>query len=133
MAQNLHYNLQYQRQSTNTPLTPQDQFSIGGRWSVRGFNGERTLIADRGWWVRNDIGWYLPLPGHELYVGVDYGEVGGRSGAYLLGRHLAGSAVGVRGNVLNTRYDLFAGKPLSKPNGFKTDSLAVGFNLNWLY
>ncbi len=64
---------------------------------------------------------------------MDYGEVGGRSGAYLLGRHLAGSAVGVRGNVLNTRYDLFAGKPLSKPNGFKTDSLAVGFNLNWLY
>ncbi len=63
MAQNLHYNLQYQRQSTNTPLTPQDQFSIGGRWSVRGFNGERTLIADRGWWVRNDIGWYLRYRG----------------------------------------------------------------------
>ncbi|MGP2408134.1 ShlB/FhaC/HecB family hemolysin secretion/activation protein [Yersinia sp. 2553 StPb PI] len=132
-TQNVHYNLQYQRQSTNTPLTPQDQFSIGGRWSVRGFDGERTLNADRGWTVRNDLGWYTPLPGHELYVGVDYGEVSGRSDPYLLGHHLAGSVVGVRGTVLNTRYDLFAGKPLSKPDGFKADSVTVGFNLNWQY
>lgn len=131
--QNFHYNLQYQRQSTNTPLTPQDQFSIGGRWSVRGFDGERTLNADRGWTVRNDLGWYTPLPGHELYVGVDYGEVGGRSDPYLLGHHLAGSVVGVRGRVFHTQYDLFAGKPLSKPDGFKTDSVTVGFNLNWQY
>ncbi|CNL08956.1 putative hemolysin activator protein [Yersinia frederiksenii] len=131
--QNFHYNLQYQRQTTNTPLTPQDQFSIGGRWSVRGFDGERTLNADRGWTVRNDLGWYTPLPGHELYVGVDYGEVGGRSDPYLLGQHLAGSVVGVRGRVFHTQYDLFAGKPLSKPDGFKTDSVTVGFNLNWQY
>lgn len=133
MAQNFHYNLQYQRQSTNTALTPQDQFSIGGRWSVRGFDGERTLNADRGWTVRNDLGWYTPLPGHELYVGVDYGEVSGPSDPYLLGHPLAGSVIGVRGNLLNTRYDLFAGKPLSKPDGFKTDSATVGFNLNWQY
>ncbi|MCK8539428.1 ShlB/FhaC/HecB family hemolysin secretion/activation protein [Yersinia ruckeri] len=131
--QNFHYNLQYQRQSTNTPLTPQDQFAIGGRWSVRGFDGERTLNADRGWTVRNDLGWYTPLPGHELYVGVDYGEVSGRSAPYLLGHHLAGSVVGVRGTVLNTRYDLFAGKPLSQPDGFNVDSVTVGFNLNWQY
>ncbi|CNL40240.1 putative hemolysin activator protein [Yersinia intermedia] len=133
LTQKFHYNLQYQRQSTNTPLTPQDQFSIGGRWSVRGFDGERTLNADRGWTVRNDLGWYTPLPGHELYVGVDYGEVGGRSAAYLLGQHLAGAAIGARGNILNTRYDLFVGKPLSKPDGFKTDSVTLGFNLNWQY
>ncbi|AOF17110.1 TPA: ShlB/FhaC/HecB family hemolysin secretion/activation protein [Yersinia enterocolitica] len=132
-TQQFHYNLQYQRQSTNTPLTPQDQFSIGGRWTVRGFDGERTLNADRGWTVRNDLGWYTPLPGHELYVGVDYGEVGGRSDPYLMGHHLAGSVVGVRGKVLNTHYDLFAGKPLSKPEGFKTDSVTMGFSLNWQY
>ncbi|CQJ02083.1 putative hemolysin activator protein [Yersinia frederiksenii] len=132
-TQQFHYNLQYQRQSTNTPLTPQDQFAIGGRWTVRGFDGERTLNADRGWTVRNDLGWYTPLLGHELYVGVDYGEVSGRSDPYLLGRHLAGSVVGVRGKVLNTHYDLFAGKPLSKPEGFKTDSVTMGFSLNWQY
>ena len=132
-TQQFHYNLQYQRQSTNTPLTPQDQFAIGGRWTVRGFDGERTLNADRGWTVRNDLGWYTPLPGHELYVGVDYGEVSGRSDPYLVGRHLAGGVVGVRGKVLNTHYDLFAGKPLSKPEGFKTDSVTMGFSLNWQY
>lgn len=133
MAQNFHYNVQYQRQSSSTPLTPQDQFSIGGRWSVRGFNGERTLSADRGWTVRNDLGWYTPIQGQEIYVGLDYGEVGGRGSAYLLGNHLAGAAVGIRGNVLNTRYDLFAGKPLSEPDGFQSDAVTVGFNLNWQY
>lgn len=133
MAQNFHYNVQYQRQSSSTPLTPQDQFSIGGRWSVRGFNGERTLSADRGWTVRNDLGWYTPIQGQEIYVGLDYGEVGGRGNAYLLGNHLAGAAVGIRGNVLNTRYDLFAGKPLSEPDGFQSDAVTVGFNLNWQY
>ncbi|PSH37620.1 hemolysin transporter [Yersinia pseudotuberculosis] len=133
MAQNFHYNVQYQRQSSSTPLTPQDQFSIGGRWSVRGFNGERTLSADRGWTVRNDLGWYTPIQEQEIYVGLDYGEVGGRGSAYLLGNHLAGAAVGIRGNVLNTRYDLFAGKPLSEPDGFQSDAVTVGFNLNWQY
>ena len=57
----------------------------------------------------------------------------GRSGPYLLGHHLAGSVIGVRGTVLNTRYDLFAGKPLSQPDGFQADSVTVGFNLNWQY
>ncbi|EPW5279692.1 ShlB/FhaC/HecB family hemolysin secretion/activation protein [Yersinia enterocolitica] len=132
-AQNFHYNLQYQRQSTNTPLTPQDQFSIGSRWSVRGFDGERTLNADRGWMVRNDLGWYTPLSGHELYIGVDYGEVSGRGDPYLLGHHLAGGVVGIRGNAFHTRYDLFVGKPLSKPDGFKTDPVTMGFTLNWQY
>ncbi len=55
--QKFHYNLRYQRQFSNTPLTLQDQFAIGNRWTVRGFDGECTLNADRGWFVRNDIAW----------------------------------------------------------------------------
>jgi hemolysin activation/secretion protein len=102
---------------------------------VRGFDGERTLNADDGWYVRNDLAWVTPLPSQELYLAVDYGEVGGQHSGrdYLVGRHLAGGAIGLRGFVLRTSYDLFAGIPLSKPEGYHTSGLTLGFNLNWSY
>ena len=31
-------------------------FSIGGRYTVRGFDGEASLMGERGWLLRNDIG-----------------------------------------------------------------------------
>lgn len=130
-TQQFRYNVQYLRQISNTPLTPQDQFAIGNRWTVRGFDGERTLNASHGWYVRNDLGWSTPLPNQELYLGADYGEVGGYSSDPLIGKHLAGGVVGLRGSAFNTGYDLFAGTPFSKPDGFHTSTLTLGFNLNW--
>jgi len=130
-SQHFRYNVQYLRQMSNTPLTPQEQFAIGNRWTVRGFDGERTLSASHGWYVRNDLAWRTPLPNQELYIGADYGEVGGYSSEYLIGKHLAGGVVGLRGSAFNTGYDLFAGTPFSKPDGFSTSSATLGFNLNW--
>lgn len=130
-SQHFRYNVQYLRQMSNTPLTPQEQFAIGNRWTVRGFDGERTLSASHGWYVRNDLAWRTPLPNQELYIGADYGEVGGYSSEYLIGKHLAGGVVGLRGSAFNTGYDLFAGTPFSKPDGFNTSSATLGFNLNW--
>lgn len=91
------YSFRYQRQLSNTPLTPQEQFAIGNRWTVRGFDGERTLNASNGWYIRNDLAWRTPLPEQELYLGMDYGEVGGAGSEYLVGRHLAGGLVGDSG------------------------------------
>ena len=131
--QQFRYNVQYQRQLSNTPLTPQEQFAIGSRWSVRGFDGERSLNADRGWFVRNELAWTTPLPQQALYLGIDYGEVGGKGTENLVGNHLAGGAIGLRGQAFKTGYELFAAVPFSKPNGFKTDPVSLGFNLNWQY
>jgi hemolysin activation/secretion protein len=39
--------------------------------------------------------------------------------------------VGLRGSVLRVSYDLFAGTPFSKPDGFSTSHATFGFNLNW--
>lgn len=130
-SQNFRYNAQYQQQLSNTPLTPQDQFAIGNRWTVRGFDGERSLNASRGWYVRNDIAWSTPLPSQEFYLGADYGEVSGYGTDYLVGTHLAGGVAGLRGYAFHTGYDLFAGTPFSKPDGFKTSNLTLGFSLNW--
>lgn len=132
-GQTFRYNAQYQRQMSATPLTPQDQFAIGSRWTVRGFDGERTLNADNGWTVRNELGWFTPLSGQQLYLALDYGEVSGRGSPYLIGNHLAGGALGLRGALFNASYDAFVGAPLSKPDGFITDPVIFGFTLNWQY
>ena len=132
-GQNFRFNTQYQRQMSNTPLTSPDMISIGGRWTVRGFDGERSLSASHGWYVRNDIAWSTPVPAQELYLGADYGEVGGAGSETLVGKHLAGGVVGLRGQFLRASYGLFAGIPLSKPDGFKTDPVTTGFSLSWSY
>jgi filamentous hemagglutinin len=36
-------------------LLPQDLFSIGGRQTVRGFDGNSVLSGDQGWLVRQEI------------------------------------------------------------------------------
>lgn len=128
--QRFRYDIAWQRQTSNTPLTTQDQFSIGGRWTVRGFDGERTLNADRGWLVRNDLSWQLPLSGTEFYLAADYGEVAGKGTEYLTGNHLAGGAAGLRGTLWKVGFDMFAGVPFSRPEGFKTSPATFGFNLN---
>lgn len=132
--QQFQHRIEYNRQLSSTPLTPQDQFSIGGRWTVRGFDGERTLSADSGWTVKNTLTWQTPIPQQALYIGADYGHVSGHNKNWLIGRHLAGGAVGLQGALpWNINYDLSVGTPFSKPDGFQTDNATFAFSLNWAY
>jgi hemolysin activation/secretion protein len=132
-SQRLRYTTAWRAQWNRTPLVPQDRFSIGGRYTVRGFDGENTLIGDRGWLVRNDLGWTVGDTGQELYAGFDYGEVGGQSARFLIGQHLAGAVIGLRGGYKGLFWDLFVGTPISKPAGFRAGSTAAGFNVSWSY
>ena len=131
-GQALRYNGSWRAQWNQTPLIPQDRFSIGGRYTVRGFDGENTLSAERGWLLRNDLGMSLGNSGQEFYLGLDYGHVSGRSADLLLGTHLAGGVLGLRGAYKGLQYDLFVGTPLSKPSGFE-EGRTVGFNVVYQY
>lgn len=131
--QGLQYVADIRAQSNLTPLTPQDRFSIGNRYTVRGFDGQLTLSADRGWFLRNDFSAWIEESGQAVYLGLDYGEVGGQSSDFLLGKQLAGTVLGLRGAYKGLGYDLFLGKALKKPRGFETASTAAGFNLNWTF
>lgn len=135
--QNLQYLAEWRFQRSNAALTPQDRFSIGNRYTVRGFDGEQTLMADNGFLVRNEISGSILNQPHMWYAGIDYAEVGGRTAKYpnpIIGTSLLGAVVGVRGQVLKSfSYDAFVGTPLKKPDGFKTDDLATGFSVNWMY
>ncbi|NWB83730.1 ShlB/FhaC/HecB family hemolysin secretion/activation protein [Pseudomonas gingeri] len=132
-TQQFRYIGAWRSQWNRSPLVAQDRFSIGGRYSVRGFDGEQILSAERGWTLRNDLGWFVFQNSQELYLGVDYGEVGGHSAQYLSGNRLAGAVVGMRGGYKQVSYDLFLGQPLMKPKNFETADVTAGFNLSWSF
>jgi hypothetical protein len=128
-TQHLRYDVAWQRQTSNTPLTSQDQFAIGGRWTVRGFDGERTLNADCGWLVRNDLSWQTRLPepssiwrrlrrGRWQRHGVPDGQPSCR-----WRRGLARCA-------LESGIRRLRGRAVFPPGRFKTSPATFGFNLN---
>jgi hemolysin activation/secretion protein len=126
----LHYhglaNGQYGRQ----PLASVDRFSIGGRYTVRGFTGDSTLTAENGMVLRNELGLALGKSGQELYAAYDYGFVDGPSARWLPGRSLSGGALGLRGGYKIFSYDVFASVPLSAPKDFPVDHLVCGFRIS---
>ncbi|MBI5784589.1 MAG: ShlB/FhaC/HecB family hemolysin secretion/activation protein [Rhodocyclales bacterium] len=128
----MRYNLAWRAQWNRTPLAPPDRFAIGGRYTVRGFDGENLLSADHGWLVRNDLSVALG-GGAESYFGLDHGRVGGPAAVRLIGRELEGAALGLRGSLYSLNYDFFVGRPLKKPAGFVTARSTSGFMLNLSY
>ncbi|HDL1940529.1 TPA: ShlB/FhaC/HecB family hemolysin secretion/activation protein, partial [Mannheimia haemolytica] len=66
-----------------------------------------------------------------FYWAVDGGRVSGWATENQLGHHLMGTAIGFRGGVKGFSYDLFAGRPMRKPEGFKTSDTVAGFNIGY--
>jgi hemolysin activation/secretion protein len=117
-------------QWTQQALVPNDRFAIGGRHTVRGFDGERALSAARGAWLRQELGWRLVGSGQELYLGVDHGQVGGGASESLVGTRLTGAVIGWRGGYRQASWEAFVGRPLKKPVLFRTADSTTGFSLN---
>ncbi len=111
----------------------QDQFAIGGRYTVRGFDGELTLQAERGWLLRNEVALALGASGQEIYAGFDSGAVAGALTQNLTGRRLSGAVLGWRGSLDKLGYELFVATPLARPAGWASASVTGGFNLQWTY
>lgn len=128
--QTLHFQSGWNAQWNKTRLIAQDRFSIGGRHTVRGFDGELSLSGERGGLWRNELAWALPSFGSQFYLALDAGRVSGWSAQPQPGKVLVGSALGFRGGYKGLNYDLFVGKPLRQPSGFKAGKVA-GFQLSY--
>ena len=129
-AQSVRYNAVGRGQTNHTPLTAQDRFAIGGRFSVRGFDGESSLSAERGWLMRHELSASLGASGQWAYVGLDHGEVSGPSSDFLVGTRLTGAVLGLRGSVNAFQYDAFVGAPVRKPAYFRTAPVTAGISLS---
>ncbi len=132
----MRYSLAVRAQYTDDTTLSIDHFSIGNRYSVRGFDGDSVLLAERGVTVRNEVQAPIRLiqrwNTHGL-IGVDIGWVGGPSAELLAGNTLAGLAAGLRGGVKSLQFELILATPLYSPDAFQSRrwnpyvSLSYGF------
>jgi hemolysin activation/secretion protein len=130
-TQRLVYSSQLRLQDSATLLTPQDRLCLGGRYTVRGSDGQQSVCGDRGGVWRNELNTTLgkstPRVALQAYGGVDAGYVSGFSQPH---RALQGAFAGVRGSVQQFSFDVFAATPLRQPERFDTPSRTYGIALN---
>lgn len=128
----LAYQTNLRLQATDVALASPDRLGLGGRYTVRGFDGENTLSGDAGWLLRQDLQWNLGQSGGQLYMAVDMGEVDGPSTTGLSDRFIAGAAVGWRVQYKKLQFDAFVGRPLHTPPTVRTSATTAGFSLNYV-
>ena len=78
--------------------------STGGRYTVRDFDGEATLMRANGWYLRNEFATKFPKQQAELYLGLDVGAVYGYGADLYNGHVLAGARRSRNGQRYFLRY-----------------------------
>lgn len=123
---------QFYSQWNKTPLVPQDKLNLGNYYTVRGFDGDSAIQGERGWYSQNNLHWHY-LANHQIYSGLDFGHISGKTGKLQDNRKISGVVVGISGNLKfhSTRFDyhLFMAKPI-KPKHQKT---LLGFNTHYYF
>lgn len=127
----LTYDFKFHGMWNNRPLTMQERLNIGGYYTVRGFDGEMSLVGDRGYSVRNTLEYGISN-NHFMYAAFDFGKVSGKSSNYMTDNTLVGYGIGLKGYFKRKlQYDIFLGFPLNKPEFFETDKNVLNFNLTY--
>ena len=129
----LSYDLNINARYGLNKLSLQDRFSIGGYHSVRGFDGESSLVGNHGVSVRNTLS-YNYYKSNSVYAGLDAGMVRAASSGIKDKNTLAGYAIGLRGSIKaynNLSYDISVSKPLYKPKSFESKSTNVNFIISY--
>jgi hemolysin activation/secretion protein len=131
------YSTQVQAQWAQTRLTPQDRFCIGGRSTVRGYDGQQSLCGDRGQLWRQEVAAAVPLVGTmlrkiQIYAGLDAGRA--QTPGQTQAHRLSGLTLGWRGLLVARdrhllQWEMFVGRPLHRPDDFPSSRFAAGFSL----
>jgi len=129
--QPMFFSSQWRGQWSDMPIYSLDWFSVGGRYSVRGYEGVHSLSGSRGWLTRNELGININKLQQNLFVALDAGGVDGMGTEYLDQSWLSGIALGLRGQIWQLQYDAFIAHPLWKPESFKRANSTGGFALTW--
>jgi hemolysin activation/secretion protein len=119
---------------TTNPTPLSDVMALGGRYSVRGYTGDHTVVSSDGALVRNEI--QLPSlswPSSDCrvlpYFGFDFGKVWGAN-APVDGRFVSGSAVGARIKYKKWSWDLALGVPVVGLRGYSRPSVVPYLSAN---
>lgn len=127
-AQPVQYSTSLRMQQTSDATLSIDQFAIGGRSSVRGFDGDSVLIAESGAVLRSELTTPVALwdgMATQAVLAIDVGRVHGPSDVLLAGKSLAGMAIGLRGRLGATQFETLLAVPLRQPQGFTSRPFSV--------
>jgi hemolysin activation/secretion protein len=133
----LQYSGNLRAQHTRDMTLSIDQIAIGGRGSVRGFDGDAVLLAENGWIWRNELATPVALADAmrhgAMFVALDMGRVWGPSDINLVGNKLAGAGIGLRGDISNVQFQLTLAAPLRRPEGFRTRRWSAYASLSYAF
>lgn len=112
LSKNVSYVGQAYIQYADSTLYSLDWFSNGGRYTVRGFSSDESVSEESGWRVKNDVSLPLSMKGYSFtpYIGLDAGQVYGDTEEES-GKTLMGIAFGIKGQLFELGYDIFAATP----------------------
>lgn len=129
----IYYDLNIGTQYSRHALTLQDQFSIGNRWTVRGFENSSGLEGNKGIYLQNTLGLLTGYKNIELYLGADYGQTDEDNYAQSINprNKLLGMAIGLKGMMQNLGYEISLTTPLIYPKYLNVDSFAANFNISY--
>jgi len=122
-----------QMQTSPDFLYGSEQMSIGGLFTVRGFDGT-SLSAERGLYWRNDVAFTLPplqegfgktFGRPQFYAAIDVGRIFGRGGQTT--GTLAGTVLGVRAVGGAVGFDLGFGFPLHASRAVRARGSIEGY------
>ncbi|MGR4048794.1 ShlB/FhaC/HecB family hemolysin secretion/activation protein [Kosakonia cowanii] len=127
------YEMTFGAQYSPESLTIQDQFNIGSRWSVRGFENSSGVDAINGFYIRNTFNFSTALNGINTFFGADYGQVESSQTTRQLygGEKLVGITGGVKGHVNSLGYELSLALPLLHPSKMIVDDFTTSFNISY--
>jgi hemolysin activation/secretion protein len=110
------------------PLYAEEDLSIAGPYTVRGFSGAGSASGQNGYYLRNTLDIAVPsVPaGDILYLGWDIGRVWGSDFGYAEGHEASGWAVGDRGGWgTHVQWDLSASRAIVVPTGVADEGWIV--------
>lgn len=127
-----YYELRSGIQYTPDALTLQDQYSLGNRWNVRGFENTAGIYGNKGFYVQNTLNVITGIKNIEWYLGADYGQILGDiypEGVYA-NKKLLGGVTGFKGQLSFISYDVSLSTPVIYPHALDVDKLNVNFTLS---
>ncbi|MFD1803076.1 ShlB/FhaC/HecB family hemolysin secretion/activation protein [Mixta tenebrionis] len=130
-AVDAYYDVKFGAQYSPDPLTLQDQFTLGSRWNVRGFENSSGIYGDKGFYLQNTLNFITGFKGIELYTGVDYGQISGGAWDRNSGnsQKIIGAVTGAKGSAGALGYDFSLSAPLFSPDELNIDKFTINFHV----
>ena len=141
-SQNFNWQLSYEAQYTTNKLTSEEQMSIGGLYTIRGFQ-EQSLSADIGYVFRNELHWYPRGTGTDeqiteywgspsFFIAYDEAQIEANKRTSSLG-YLSGLAIGVQSYGKYANFSFTMGRSLRKPSILERLENTAWFSLGFRF